>query len=308
MRPLSKISPAWWDYTTLDRQILDDAARLSADDLFQLSRPGFTVKYYETIEEFYLAEALEYITAWRQATPERPAGICGPIGPTEQLPLVARLVNELDLDLRHCHFWGMDEWVVDGREAPEDFPLSFAKADLELCFNRIRPELRMPRENIHFPKADPREYVASYDLARCVVMQGGQGEVKHWAFNDPPKRKGKYRGAPPSPEEYRQLSTRIVDLHPMTIIQNARTSGGGVVTNVPTQAISVGPRETWRAEKVSIWHAGCHDNPFGLRLTTWMISKKIPDASVPMSLLADHPNVQFNFLRSGIGSCEAEMH
>ncbi|HUY91660.1 MAG TPA: glucosamine-6-phosphate isomerase [Pirellulales bacterium] len=308
MRPLSKISPEWWDYTTLDRQILDDAARLSADDLFQLSRPGFTVKYYETIEEFYLAEALEYITAWRQATPERPAGICGPIGPTEQLPLVARLVNELDLDLRHCHFWGMDEWVVDGREAPEDFPLSFAKADLELCFNRIRPELRMPRENIHFPKADPREYVASYDLARCVVMQGGQGEVKHWAFNDPPKRKGKYRGAPPSPEEYRQLSTRIVDLHPMTIIQNARTSGGGVVTNVPTQAISVGPRETWRAEKVSIWHAGCHDNPFGLRLTTWMISKKIPDASVPMSLLADHPNVQFNFLRSGIGSCEAEMH
>ena len=308
MRPLSKISRDWWDYTTLDRQILDDAARLSADDLLKLSRPGFTVKFYDTREDFYLAEALEYITAWRQATPDKPAGICGPIGPTEQLPLVARLVNELELDLRHCHFWGMDEWVVDGREAPEDFALSFAKADMELCFNRIRPELRMPRENIHFPKADPREYVASYDLARCVVMQGGQGEVKHWAFNDPPKREGKYVDAPPSPAEYRQLSTRIVDLHPMTIIQNARTSGGGVVTNVPTEAISVGPRETWRAEKVSIWHAGNHDNPFGQRLTTWMISKKIPDAAVPMSLLADHPNVQFNFLRSGIGSCEAEMH
>lgn len=308
MRPLSKISRDWWDYTTLDREILDAAARLSADDLLRLSRPGFTVKFYDTLEDFYLAEALEYITAWRQATPERPAGICGPIGPTEQLPLVARLVNELELDLRHCHFWGMDEWVVDGREAPEDFPLSFAKADMELCFNRIRPELRMPRQNIHFPKADPREYVASYDRARCVVMQGGQGEVKHWAFNDPPKREGKHLDAPPSPAEYRQLSTRVVDLHPMTIIQNARTSGGGVVTNVPTQAISVGPRETWRAEKVSIWHAGNHDNPFGQRLTSWMISKKLPDAAVPMSLLADHPNVQFNFFRGGIGSCEAEMH
>jgi glucosamine-6-phosphate deaminase len=166
----------------------------------------------------------------------------------------------------------------------------------------------MPRENIHFPKADAREYVASYDRARCVVMQGGQGEVKHWAFNDPPKREGQYRDAPPTPAEYRRLSTRVVDLHPMTIIQNARTSGGGVVTNVPTQAISVGPLETWRAEKVSIWHAGCHDNPFGQRLTTWMISQKIADSSVPMSLLADHPNVQFNFLRSGIGSCEAELH
>jgi glucosamine-6-phosphate deaminase len=27
-----------------------------------------------------------------------------------------------------------------------------------------------------------------------------------------------------------------------------------------------------------------------------------------MSLLADHPNVQFNFFRGGIGTCEAEMH
>ncbi|MCK6624091.1 MAG: glucosamine-6-phosphate isomerase [Anaerolineae bacterium] len=308
MRPMSKVAPEWWDYTTLDRAILDDAARLTADDLLSLSRPGFTVKFYDTIEDFYLAEALEYITSWRQATPEQPAGICGPIGPTEQLPLVARLVNELEIDLRHAHFWGMDEWVVDGKEAGMDFPLSFARADMELCFNRIRPELRMPLENIHFPAADPSEYIASWGQARCLVMQGGQGEVKHWAFNDPPKREPPYQDNPPPPEVYRQLTTRIVDLHPITLIQNARTSGGGVVQNVPSQAITVGPVETWQAEKVSIWHAGTHDNPFGLRLTTLMISKKIPDTAVPMSLLADHPNVQFNFLRSGIGVCEAEMH
>ncbi len=308
MRPISKVAPEWWDYTTLDREILDDAARLSADDLPGLSRPGFTVKFYDTLEDFYLAEALEYITAWRQATPEQPTGICGPIGPTEQLPLVARLVNELEIDLSHAHFWGMDEWVLNGKEVGEDFPLSFARADMELCFNRIRPELRMPKENIHFPKADVTEYVASWKKARCLVMQGGQGEVKHWAFNDPPKREGKYKDNPPPPQEYRKLGTRVVDLHPMTMIQNARTSGGGVVQNVPDQAVTVGPVETWQAEKVSIWQAGQHDNPFGMRLTTLMISKKIADSSVPMSLLADHPNVQFNFYRHGIGSTESEMH
>jgi len=140
------------------------------------------------------------------------------------------------------------------------------------------------------------------------LMQGGQGEVKHWAFNDPPRRQGDHVNAPPTPTEYRKLATRVVDLHPMTIIQNARTSGGGVVSNVPTQAISVGPVETWKAEKVSIWHAGNHDNPFGLRLITLMISKRLPDSAVPMSLLADHPNVQFNFYRKGIGSCDVEMH
>ncbi|MGQ9684311.1 MAG: glucosamine-6-phosphate isomerase [Anaerolineae bacterium] len=308
MRPLSIVAPAWWDYTTLDRAILDEAARLSADDLLRLARPGFEVRFYETLEDFYLAEALEYITAWRQATPSQPAGLCGPIGPTEQLPLVARLVNELEVDLRHAHFWAMDEWVVGGKEVSADHPLSFRRADMELCFNRIRPELRMPPENLHFPTAELKPYIESWRQARCVLMQGGQGEVKHWAFNDPPQRTGAHQDAPPSPQEYRQLTTRIVDLHPMTIIQNARTSGGGVVSAVPTRALTVGPVETWQAEKVSIWHAGQHDNPFGMRLTALMISQRLADTAVPMSLLADHPCVQFNYYRPAIGTCEAEMH
>ncbi|MDI7274795.1 MAG: glucosamine-6-phosphate isomerase [Anaerolineae bacterium] len=308
MRPLSTVAPDWWDYTTLDREILADAARLTPDDLLQLSRPGFTIRFYDTLEEFYLAEALEYISAWRAATPDRPAGICGPIGPTEQLPLVALLVNELELDLRHAHFWAMDEWVIGDREAPITHPLSFRRADMELCFDRIRPELRMPAENLHFPTADLTEYIESWKHARCVIMQGGQGEVKHWAFNDPPRREGRWKDNPPPPEEYRKLTTRIVELHPMTLIQNARTSGGGQVHNVPARALSVGPVETWQAEKVSIWHAGCHDNPFGMRLTALMISKREPDSAVPMSLLADHPNVQFNYYRQGIGTCAAEMH
>lgn len=308
MRAISKIAPGWWDYTTLDREILDDAAKLSADDMLALSRPGFQVVFYDTREDFYLAEALEYIHAWQQATPEQPAGICGPIGPTEQLPLVARLVNALEIDLAHAHFWGMDEWVIDGEEAPYEFPLSFARADMELLFNHIRPDLCMPAANIHFPAADPTEFIASWDGVRCITMQGGQGEVKHWAFNDPPTRVAPYVDEPPPPEVYRQLGTRVVDLHPITMIQNARTSGGGVIQNVPGQAVTVGPVETWQAEKVSIWQAGGHDNPLGMRLTTLMLGKGIADSSVPMSLLADHPNVQFNFYRPGIGVCETEMH
>ena len=308
-RKRSAIAPEWWDYTTLDGEILAEAARLDAGDFARLSRPGFRVVLYDTLEEFYLAEALEYVTAWRQATESEPVGVCGPIGPTEQLPLVARLVNELDLSLRHAHFWGMDEWVVDGAEVPVSHPLSFERADRELCFDRIRPELRMPDSHLHFPKADTAAYRRSWDAGvRCAVMQGGQGDVKHWAFNDPPRRQGRHTDQPPTPAEYRALATRLVDLHPLTVAQNARTSGGGNVSLVPTQALTVGPVETWKAEKVSIWHAGMHDNPFGQRLTTLMIARGIADTAVPMSLLADHPNVQFNFYRGGIGSCEVEMH
>lgn len=307
-RKFSMLAPDWWDYTTLDDGVLNDAAKLTPEDMLGLSREGFKVVFYDTFEDFYLAEALEYISAWKQATADEPVGICGPIGPTEQLPLVVRLVNEMRLDLKNAHFWGMDEWVMDGKEVPASHPLSFQKADMELCFDRIDKDLQMPAANLHFPKADTSEYIKSWESVRCAVMQGGQGDIKHWAFNDPVKREGKYKDAPPTPEEYRKLNTRIVNLHPVTLMQNARTSGGGIVTGVPTTAITVGPMQTWQAEKVSIWHAGTHDNPFGMRLTTLMIGKKIPDSAVPMSLLADHRNVQFNFYRPSIGTCDAEMH
>ena len=92
-RPLSKVAPQWWDYTTLEPEILDDAARLTAQKMEKLSRPGFRVVMYDTLEEFYLAEALEYMTAWRQSTdgqsgghlrPDRPHGAVAAGGPAGQ--------------------------------------------------------------------------------------------------------------------------------------------------------------------------------------------------------------------------------
>jgi glucosamine-6-phosphate deaminase len=308
-RRLSAIAPDWWDYTTLDQELIVEAAALTPQRMLKLSRPGFKVVLYDTLEDFYLAEALEYIEAWKQSTDDNPVGICGPIGPTEQLPLVARLVNALNLDVRSGHFWGMDEWVVDGKEVPPTHPLSFERCDREMCFNRIDRRLRMPDTHLHFPKAETAEFRSTWDAGvRCAVMQGGQGDVKHWAFNDPLRRKGKWKDAPPPASEYRKLATRVVELHPLTIAQNARTSGGGNISLVPTAAVTVGPVETWKAEKVSIWHAGTHDNPFGQRLTCLMIAKGLADSSVPMSLLAEHPNVQFNYYRGGLGTCSIEMH
>ena len=308
-RKISRLAEGWWDYTTLDDQIHRDAAKLTVKDIEQLSRPGFRVVLHDTLESLYLAEALEYINAWRQSTASNPVGICGPIGPTEQLPLVAQLVNDLDISLKEAHFWGMDEWYENGKEVDETHPLSFARANRELLFDRIKPELRMPAENIHYPGVGNLEaFTRSFDEIRCAVMQGGQGDAKHWAFNDPFKREGKYADNPPSPDEYRQLAARIVNLHPITLAQNARTSGGGYVIGVPTQALTVGPKETWKAEKVTIWQAGNHDNPFGMRLTAFMIAKGIEDSSVPMSLLASHPNVEFHYYRHALKDVATEMH
>ena len=64
-RKLSSIAADWWDYTTLDDEIIRAAASLTPELMPKLSRSGFKVVLYDTLEDFYLAEALEYINAWR---------------------------------------------------------------------------------------------------------------------------------------------------------------------------------------------------------------------------------------------------
>ncbi len=100
------MAPGWWDHTTLDGEILREAAALTAEDLLQMSRPGFEVRFYDTLEEFYLAEALEYVEARRLSSGDDPKGIRGPIGPTEtgvDRALVAEVCDILT---------GGDQWVV----------------------------------------------------------------------------------------------------------------------------------------------------------------------------------------------------
>ena len=65
---------------------------------------------------------------------------------------------------------------------------------------------------------------------------------------------------------------RVVDLHPVTLAQNARTSGGGNITMVPQKAITVGPQETWQRRRFP-FGTPFSDNPLGQRLTTLMIAE-----------------------------------
>ena len=58
-RKKSMLAEDWWDYTTLDEKILEDAAKLTEKDLLQLSRPGFTVVFYDKIESFYILKTGE---------------------------------------------------------------------------------------------------------------------------------------------------------------------------------------------------------------------------------------------------------
>ena len=57
-RALSKVAPEWWDYTTLDGEILHDAAKLTPEDMQAMSREGFEVVFHAQIKRRILRIAL----------------------------------------------------------------------------------------------------------------------------------------------------------------------------------------------------------------------------------------------------------
>ncbi len=71
---------------------------------------------------------------------DNPVAICGPVGPVEQLPLVAAIINNLKLDVRDGYFAGMDELWENGQAIPYEHDLCFRRIDMEWCFNLIRPD------------------------------------------------------------------------------------------------------------------------------------------------------------------------
>ncbi len=44
-RKQSILAPDWWDFTTLDDKLLNDAAKLTEKDISELSRPGFKIVF-----------------------------------------------------------------------------------------------------------------------------------------------------------------------------------------------------------------------------------------------------------------------
>jgi glucosamine-6-phosphate deaminase len=305
----------WWDWTSFawdNQEMMAEVRALTLKDMVDLSRDGFSVRLFQTPHDFYVAEALEYVRAWKRSTADKPVMFCGPVGPTEQLALVAEMINSLDIDVRDGYFAAMDEFIgPDGKAIGVDSPLSFRRTDMEMCFDLIRPELRMPPNHLFFPTEDIPTYNRIWEdpNVECEGTQGGQGDTAHIAFVDPVRRTDTFVDRPPTVEEFAAMGTRIVDLHPATVIQDARHSSAGEQWLIPTQAVTVGMKEMLgRSKRISIWQPGHHASPFGIRLTTFMIANRIADARVPMSLLSLHDDVVFSLLAPNIAAAGFEMH
>ncbi len=235
-----------------------ECARVRAiprEGLCKHRNPDFRIRLIDGSTEFYTAFALDLV---RRIQETREAGAqfvaILPVGPMPQYDLAAAMINTLRISMKHVHTFNMDEYAdQDGNTAPPSWAGSFQRAMFENFFDHIDEPLRPPREQIHFPT---RAVIQSYsqqiaDLGGADVCYGGIGWCGHIAFWEA------HLGLTIRDlTEYKQCGARLVDLHPMTIMQNALHSFGGDWSWVPPKANTIGPRDILGAKHRSFWLDG----------------------------------------------------
>src|SRR5437879_5668815 len=102
-----------------------------------------------------MAEAM--LQEFRQAHEQgRSATLIVPVGPVDQFPILAGLINHEKVSCTDTMLINMDEYLTDQEQwLPEDHPLSFRAFMNRHFYNLLDPALAPPPENRVFP--DPEK-------------------------------------------------------------------------------------------------------------------------------------------------------
>ncbi len=239
-----------------DAQACARVRAIRKEDITKHPNPQFHIRVIEDEREFYAAFALDIVSRIVRAAEEgRKLVMILPVGPVPQYTIAAQMINTLRVRCHHVITFNMDEYADDeGRTAPPDWPGSFATAMWENFFGKIDPELRMPEANIHFPSS---ENINDYgkmieDAGGADVCYGGIGWSGHIAFWEP------HLAAEFGDdfEAWKKAGPRIVELHPITILQNALHSFSSDWSWVPPKAATIGPAQIIGAKDRSFWLDG----------------------------------------------------
>lgn len=229
---------------------------ISREDLPNHPNPDFHLRTVADPAVFYQAFADDLVDRIVEA---RLAGrrhvVILPCGPVPQYALAADRINRERISLDHVHTFNMDEYAnEDGVTAPVTWAGSFQAAMFSNFFERIDPDLRPRPDRIHFPTTDAiKGYSDSIaELGGADVCYGGIGWGGHIAFWEP--QLGHEFGG--DLDAYQGAGARLVELHPMTIMQNALHSFSSDWSWVPPFANTIGPRDILGARHRSFWLDG----------------------------------------------------
>jgi glucosamine-6-phosphate deaminase len=239
-----------------DREACERVRTIPRGRLAEHPNRDFRIAVVDEAGDFYTRFAADLVGRARAARDEgRQFVAILPVGPMPQYAIAARMINAERLSLRHVHAFNMDEYAnEEGVTAPASWPGSFQRAMLEGFFGLVDPELRPPEDQIHFPTSDAiADYSARIEaLGGADVCYGGIGWSGHIAFWEP-QLGAEFDG---DLEAWKCAGARLVELHPMTVMQNALHSFGSDWSWVPPKANTIGPREVLGAKHRSFWLDG----------------------------------------------------
>ncbi len=229
---------------------------ISRSRLAEHPNPDFRIAIVDDRAVFYERFARDLVDRIRSARDEDRSFVAIlPVGPMPQYDVAVRLINDEQLSLHHVHTFNMDEYAnEDGVTAPESWPGSFQRAMRTSFFGRLDERLRPPESQIHFPTTEAiGDYSARLEaLGGADACYGGIGWSGHIAFWEP-QLGAEFAG---DLDAYAQAGARLVELHPITIMQNALHSFSGDWSWVPPKANTVGPRDIMSARHRSFWLDG----------------------------------------------------
>ena len=209
-----------------------------------------------------------------------------PVGPTQQYPIFARLVNQLSVSLKNVWFFNMDEYMnTPSTTIPNDDKMSFHKRMNDEFYSRVREDLVMPENQRLFPQpGKEKEYDEKIEeLGGVDLCLGGLGINGHLAFNEAAEEDD-----PITAEEFASLGTRVLPITRETRTINAYGYQRGDLRGMPEWCITVGMKQILASRRIYI----ALNRPWQHGIVKHVLFDKI-QAAVPASLLRTHASVEF---------------
>jgi glucosamine-6-phosphate deaminase len=180
----------------------------------------------------------------------RGATLIVPVGPVDQFPILATMINEQKQSCRNTVFINMDEYLTDGDDwISSEHPLSFRGFMDRAFYQLLEADLAPPLENRVFPDPNCPEAIEKLIARRNGVDAcfGGIGINGHLAFNEPPED-----GVEITAEAFANLPTRILKLSRETRTINSVTVGGEI-SLIPSRAITIGMKEILASRRLRFY-------------------------------------------------------
>ncbi len=215
----------------------------------------------------------------------RSATLIVPVGPVDQYPLLADMLNHSQYSIKDVMLINMDEYLTaDDQWVDISHPLSFRGYMNRKFYDLLNPELAPLPENRICPDPDNVGTIQQLIDQRGGVDAcfGGIGINGHIAFNEPPESAQSF-----SVEKFGQLPTRNLNLTRETRTINSVTVGGEI-SIIPWRAVTVGMKEILAAKEQHFYCNRIWQSSVIRRVLQGPIS-----SACPASLLRMHSNVSF---------------